>query len=66
MDNNDDAQEPQQQICGCGCTCLLSTDHLRGVKYVYVEGKPVLVNMSCYLAAYGDVADDPAGVGKGE
>jgi len=53
--NKNDSRAPQ--ICGCGCTCPLSTDHLRGVKYVTVEGKPVLINMTCYKAAYGEEAD---------
>ncbi len=48
----------EQAVCGCGCGCLLSTDHLRGVKYVQVEGKSILINMTCYLAAHGE--DDTA------
>jgi hypothetical protein len=53
--SHEKSQEPK--VCGCGCGCLLSTDHLRGIIYVKVEGKPVLVNMSCYIAAYGEDAD---------
>ena len=53
----DKKNSEQPAVCGCGCGCLLSTDHLRGRIYVQVEGKSVLINMTCYNAAYGKGGD---------
>ena len=47
--DNKNSQAPK--VCGCGyCGKPLSTDHLRGVKYVHLEnGDPALVNIECSI-----------------
>lgn len=42
------ADEVGLKMCPCNCGKPLSTDHLRGVKYVHLEnGDPALVNIEC-------------------
>lgn len=44
-------------LCACGCGQPLNPNHLQEQMYVRLaDGKSVLINMSCWLAAYGENA----------
>lgn len=47
----------QSVLCACGCVGPLSSNHLQGQMYVTLaDGQSVLINMSCWVAAYGENA----------
>lgn len=53
--NENDSKQPE--FCPCGCGGSLSPNHLSGQMYVtFADGKSVLINMTCWVAAYGENA----------
>ncbi len=53
----DEETSQEQMLCGCHCGNPLESDP-ENVKEVTVEGKPILVNITCHRAAYGKKADE--------